>query len=105
MSQNYLKLLKTFKFIAKPNTWFVEGTEATLDIKAVFPMYITESRRINSLTGIFQGYTNETYQDYIGELPRLDGEACTFDEFLIYDKLGNEVSELTFKEYQEVIKR
>jgi len=53
---------------------------------------------------LFSGYTNETYTGYSGELPRLDEDTCTFNEFLIYDEFDNEISELTLEEYEYLIR-
>ncbi len=71
-----------FKFIARKDEWFVEGTEA----KLIAPYY-TEHKNddiIEENGGLFEGHTNETYEGYTGELPRLDEEGCPFNEFDIY---------------------
>ena len=99
MPVNYIKIIKQCKFIAKPNTPFIEGTQAILDTKAVFPMYRTPNDKINSLTGIFTGYTNEKYyEEYSDNPPTLEEEVCSFNQFLIYDKLDTEISNLTIKD-------
>lgn len=76
--------------------WFVEGTEAKLDL---FCQDYTDGK-LNNGYGLFNGLTNESYNGFIGELPREDGETCQFDEFYIYDELGYEISELTLSEYE-----
>ncbi len=100
INEQYLEIIKKCKFISKPDEWFVEGTEAVIEDEVIYPEY-KEGSKFNSVCGLFNGYTNETYKGYEGELPRLDGETCPFNEFLIYDEYGNEISELTFEEYKE----
>jgi len=94
----YLEIISKCKFICKPDEWFVENTEAKLDISCVYPEY-KENDKFNDVCALFEGLTNESYVGYNGILPREDGETCTLDEFLIYDELGNEISELTLNEY------
>ena len=71
-------MYENFTFIAKKDTWFVEGTE----VKA---LGIWEG------AGLFEGMTNETYEEYNGELPRMDGEVCPLDEFYLIDKHKNKL--------------
>lgn len=103
INELYLNIIKTCRFISKPNEWFVEGTEAILDITCIYPDYEINNK-FNDVSGLFNGLTNETYTGYNGILPRLDGETCPFDEFLIYDEFGNEISELTLDEYHILLK-
>ena len=70
------------KFIARPDTWYIEGTEA----KLVCCGEIKLSNKIEENWGLFKGMTNETFKGYTGELPRYDGETCPFEEFDIYYK-------------------
>lgn len=83
--------MKQFKFIARPNTWFIDGTTVELitDLTEWNPM-----DKIEDGFGEFYGSTNETFQGYDGELPRMDGEICNYDEFFIYynDLLVNEMT-------------
>lgn len=103
INQKYQEILSRCKFIAKPDTsWYVEGLEAKID-GGPYHNY-TEGDKFNSGWSLFKGLTNETYEGYTGELPRLDGETCPFSEFLIYDEWGNEISELTLGEYLSKIR-
>ena len=102
MKEKYLQIIKKCKFISKPDQWFVEGTEATIEDNIIFPDY-KDGDKFNNVSGLFNGMTNESYHGYTGELPREDGETCPFDEFLIYDEHGNEISELTLQEYEKLI--
>jgi hypothetical protein len=102
IDEKYLNIINKCKFISKPNGWFVDGTEAKLDIDCVYPEY-EQDDKFNNVCGLFDGLTMETYEGYLGELPREDGETCSFEEFFIYDEFGNEISELTLDEYQILI--
>ncbi len=105
MNEKYLEIIKKCKFISKPEEWFVEGTECVIviDDRVIFPEY-KAGDKFNEVFGLFNGITMETYKGYSGELPRLDGETCQFDEFYIYDEFGNEISELTLEEYEAVVR-
>lgn len=88
-----------FKFIARPDTWYVEGTVANCEFDYGEPQ---EDDRVEDNCGLFVGLTNETYHGYTGELPREDGEGCTFDEFDIF--LGEEkINDWTYKQLFEKI--
>ena len=100
--EKYLKIIKKCKFISKPNEWFVEGTECIIEDYVIYPEY-KKGDKFNSVNGLFNGLTMETFEGYIGKLPRNDGEICSFDEFFIYDEYGNEISELTLDKYNELI--
>jgi len=86
-----------FKFISRKDEWYVEGTEATC-------LFDYGEPRLDDIVednvGMFDGYTNEIYSGYTGELPRPDEEGCPFDEFDIYlnNKLINDIT------YGELIK-
>jgi hypothetical protein len=103
INEEYQKIIKKCKFISKPDEWFVEGTEAVLEDGYSYSEY-KQGDKFNDGWSLFNGLTNETYNGFTGELPREDGETCAFDEFLIYDEFGNEISELTLEEYKSLIK-
>ena len=88
INEQYLEIIKKCKFISKQDEWFVPEYE--------------NGDKFNSVCGLFNGLTMETYHGYTGELPREDGETCPFDEFFIYDEFGNEISELTIEEYKNI---
>jgi hypothetical protein len=101
INEEYQNVIKKCKFISKPEEWFVEGTEALNEDGISYTDY-KEGDKFNDGWSLFNGLTNETFVGYEGELPRQDGETCPFDEFLIYDEYGNEISELTLNEYKEL---
>lgn len=108
--KEYVDVLRKCRFISKADEWYIEGSEATLDMYEngdlpIYPHYDGNVDKFNSVSGIFNGWTNETYQGYEGELPRYDGEGCPFDEFLIYDEFDNEISNLTLCEYKLLISK
>lgn len=103
ITEKYLEIIKKCKFISKPNEWFVEGTECTIEDNVIYPHY-KQGDKFNSVCGLFGGLTMETYRGYSGELPRADGETCSFDEFFIYDEFGNDITELTLEEYEILLK-
>ena len=100
--KKYLEVILKCKFISKPNEWFVENTEVKLDQSVIYPEY-KHDNKFNAVCGLFYGKTFETYNGFTGTLPRDDGETCPFDEFYIYDEHGNEISELTYEEYQNLL--
>jgi hypothetical protein len=102
INDKYLEIIKKCKFISKPNKWFVEGTNCTIEDNVIYPEY-QQGYKFNEVNGLFGGLTMETYPGYIGELPRKDGETCSFDEFFIYDEFGNDITELTLEEYEILI--
>ncbi len=93
INTKYQEIISKCKFVAKPDTWYVEGSEVKLVDGCSYQKY-RQGDKFNSGWSLFEGLTNETYDGYNGELPRIDGETCSFTEFLIYDELGNEISEL-----------
>lgn len=109
--KEYVDVLKKCRFVSKADVWYVEGSEATLDLcengdLCMWPEYSDgNANKFNDVCGLFDGWTNETYEGYNGELPRYDGESCSFDEFLIYDEFGNEISDLTLSEYKVLISK
>lgn len=99
----YINVVSNCKFISKKDSWFVEYKECVLDDKNPYSKY-KRGDKFNKNYGLFYGLTMETFEGYLGELPREDGKTCTFDEFYIYDGFGNEISELTLEEYEVLIK-
>lgn len=91
-----------FSFVAKKDTWFIAGSNC--ECESAWDSYNNDM--IEDFDGIFNGYTNETYEDYDGELPRYDGEVCSFDEFDIYfkDILVNKLSLREIKILERKIK-
>jgi hypothetical protein len=101
----YLTIFKKCRFIAKPNEWFVEGTEAKM-LRIEFSPNFDNTNKFNDSMGLFEGLTNEPHDDeYEEKLPRLDAVTCTLDEFYIYDEFDNELSNLTFDEYQQLVNK
>jgi len=101
-TKKYRKILSKCKFISKLDEWFVEGTEGEFDGIPDYD-YDNDNIKFNDNSGYFQGITNETYDDYDGELPRHDGEVCQFEEFFIYDEHETEISEMTLYEYKRLL--
>jgi hypothetical protein len=104
VTEEYNKILSKCKFIALEDTWYVEGSVAELD-GLPFDIYTSDMVKFNDNYGLFCGWTNETYEGYVGELPREDGETCTFDEFKIIDEHGNDISEMSLKEYKLLLRK
>jgi len=94
--------IKKCKFISKPDEWFVEGTEVKCSEAGSYSDY-KDGYKFNDGWSLFEGYTNETYKGFVGELPRPDGEICPFNEFYIYDEFGYEISELTLEQYEVLL--
>ena len=92
------KILERCKFISKKDEWFIEGTEVELLAMMTFP-YKSPNDKIKDCSALMKGLTNETYKGYLGELPRMDEEGCSLDEFFIYDENGIDISEMTYQEY------
>ena len=102
INEKYLEIIKKCKFISKPDEWFVEGTECTIENNVIYPEY-KQGDKFNEVCGLFGGLTMETCKGYTGELPREDGETCPFSEFFIYDEFGNDITELTLEEYEVLL--
>ena len=98
----YCNIINNCKFISKKDSWFVEYKECILDDKKPYGKYKRDDK-FNENYGLFYGLTMETFEGYLGELPREDGETCNFDEFYIYDEFVNEISELTLEDYEVLI--
>lgn len=76
----------SFKYIARPDTWYKEGTECQLEANC------------GPSCGLFRGIikVNESHGPYwidnIGKGNEAeDGELCGWDEFDVYDGEGNEI--------------
>jgi hypothetical protein len=79
------------KFISKPDEYYVEGKEVKLENAYGDNK---QNRHVEDNYGFFVGLTNASYNGYVGELPRTDGDTASFDEFDIYykDKLVNKIT-------------
>ncbi len=99
-NKDYQYYIKGFTYIAKPDEWFVEGTKAEIDTVGNYCDY-EQGDTFNAGFSCFTGLTNETFEEYVGQLPREDGEICPLEEFYMFDDGDNEVSELTIEEYEE----
>lgn len=89
---------KDFKFISKPDEYFIEG-------EVLCEGDFTEwkpGKKIEEGWGMFRGMTMEGSIGYIGELPRLDGDTSTFEEFTILYK-GIDVSQMTYSDLSALI--
>lgn len=65
------------RFIAKPNTWYDEGTEAFVVDDCVWDGFADREMRIPMKAGLFRGLRNGQW----------DEETCGFDEFEIKESL------------------
>lgn len=92
--------LKKCKFVSKPDQWFIEGSEPEFMCLCIYPNHL--NYKMEDITGLFGGLTNETFKGYAGTLPREDEETCPFDEFFIYDQQGNLINDLTLQEYLNI---
>ena len=95
----YESILKECIFVSKPDGWFLEGFQ--VEISRCFYPQFKDGDKFNSKSAIVYGLTLEEVKD---DIPAFDGESCPLDEFEIYDKWGNEISELTLREYKELIR-
>ena len=87
-----------FKFIYKPDAYYLPGeVECEGDYTDWKPQ-----KKVNSGWGMFRGLTMETYAGYIGQLPRPDGDTCSFSEFNILYR-GVDVSEWTYEELVSLV--
>ncbi len=99
INKEYVSILRECIFISKPDEWFLEGIQASLDV-----LYVAydEYSKFNDNSAIMDGLTYEGC-DELGEC-REDSEGCSLEEFEIYDKFGNEISELTLHEYKSILR-
>lgn len=99
-------IIKKCKFIAKKNTWFIEGSVVDL-IDNNYLVY-EDNTKFGTGCSTFSGYTNRSLDEYFfencGSPIRYDQETCDFSEFLIYDEYGNEISELTLNDYLQILR-
>lgn len=96
INEEYQEIISKCKFVSKKDEWFIEGCECENEDKCSYSEY-KEGDKFNKGWSLFRGMTLEGVDDNI---PAEDGETCPFDEFLIYDEFGNEISELTLEEYK-----
>ncbi len=101
IDEEYRAVLQECFFISKPDEWFLEGLEA--DLETLYSLY-KNGDTFNSNSAIMRGLTLETYDGCKDDIPRVDGEGCPLTEFEIYDKWGNEISELTLNEYKSLLR-
>lgn len=97
IDDKYKLILSECIFISKKGEWFLDGFQVGLD--TLYSPYRKEDQKFNNNSAIMHGLTNESYSGFSGDLPRLDSEGCALEEFEIYDKYGNEISELSIVEY------
>ncbi len=90
---------KDFKFVSKPDQYFVEGT--SVECEDDFTEW-KDDKIISTGWGLFRGLTNVTYQEFNGELPRIDGDTSSFEEFNIYWK-DQRVDHLTYVQLKSVV--
>jgi hypothetical protein len=73
--------LHNYKFIAHEETWYISGTEVYPDIEN----YGSEEDGCS----LFQGLTyKENFNEMEGTGPCWDGETCSFDEFIITERIN-----------------
>jgi hypothetical protein len=90
---------KDFKFVSKPDEYFVEGTQ--VDCEDDFSQW-KEGDNLDKGYGLFRGLTTVPYKGYTGELPRMDGDTSSFAEFDIYWK-DHKVDHMTYGELKSFI--
>jgi hypothetical protein len=79
-----MKLLlnaKEFIFLPKPDQYYLGGHPVECESDCTD---WKEDKLINDGWGFFNGLTMVSYRGYVGELPRMDGDSASFDEFDIY---------------------
>ena len=81
----YYEVLKTCKFIANEESYFIEGTEC--EIIQIWDCFSSDDKfNAPVLMGTFKSSNNYA-------------ESCQLSEFYIYDKDGIEISDMTLYEY------
>jgi hypothetical protein len=93
----FCDILRRSKFISKPNQWFVEGTEVKLLEDSLWGY--DDNSKFKDGYGLFSGVTMNFANTIVNS-----EEACPYEEFNIYDENGFEISDLTLKEYFQLIK-
>jgi len=90
-----------FIFISKPDQYYIEGHPVQCESDC------SEWKNIKLIDdgwGFFNGLTMVSYKGYNGELPRMDGDSASFNEFNIYYK-GIIVNEMTYEGLYNMINR
>ena len=88
-----------FMFISKPDQYYIEGQPVEIDSDCTD---WKAERLIKDGWGFFNGLTMVPYKGYEGELPRMDGDTSSFEEFDITYK-GILVNEMTYGELEKII--
>lgn len=88
-----------FIFISKPDQYYIEGHPAQCE--GDFSTWKPDSK-IETGWGMFNGLTMVSYKGYNGELPRMDGDTSSFEEFNIYYN-GLLINEMTYQDLQNLI--
>jgi hypothetical protein len=66
-----------FSFFPREDSWFIKEPKLVDDL-----IWFGLNYPINTGAGLFEGYTDQKpYEDYTGDLPRLDQESCSLSEF------------------------
>lgn len=99
------EILKSLKFKSRKDEWYVEGTWAELESNC---HEFSDDENIENGWGLFNGWTNETFDGFKGLLPRWDGETCVYKEFDIFyefdDKTYIQVNTMTLGELSMIIR-
>jgi hypothetical protein len=93
--------IEDFIFISKPDQYYIEGHPVQCESDC------SEWKNIKLIDdgwGFFNGLTMVSYKGYNGELPRMDGDSASFNEFDIYYK-GILVNEMTYEGLYNMINR
>ena len=88
-----------FLFISKPDQYYIEGHPVQCDLDGT---EWKEDKLIEDGWGFFNGLTMVSYRGYNGELPRMDGDTSSFNEFNITYK-GTLINEMTFGELKKLV--
>lgn len=88
-----------FLFTSKPDQYYIEGHPVQCDSDCT---EWKEDKLIQDGWGFFNGLTMVSYRGYDGELPRMDGDTSSFEEFDITYK-GILINEMTYRELQNLI--
>ena len=79
--------LQNYKFISKPDEWYVEDSECyPCDEDYGNMKGLPHKNWREDAWTLFHGLTNEKLGDI--SLPRWDGETCQFDEFIITERFN-----------------
>ena len=90
---------KDFKFIAKPDEYYVSGSEVTCE--GDYTEW-KDGKLVSDGWGLFRGPTMVSYNGYRGELPRIDGDTSNFGGFIIYYR-NTRIDHLTLGELKSLI--